>query len=67
MRALRYTIQADGEKLAEIATLAAAGKVKPHVQQTFPLTSAADALAAVEERHSIGKAVLKVAGGTKPV
>jgi NADPH:quinone reductase-like Zn-dependent oxidoreductase len=61
VRALRYTVEADGDELAEIATLVASGKVKPHVQQIFPLTSAADALAAVEEGHSMGKVVLKVA------
>jgi len=31
------------------------GKVKPHVQKTFPLTSAAEALASVEQGHSAGK------------
>lgn len=61
VRARRYTVQADGEELAEIARLVVAGKVKPHVQRTFPLASAADALAAVEDGHSIGKVVLKVA------
>jgi NADPH:quinone reductase-like Zn-dependent oxidoreductase len=35
------------------------GKVKPHVQKTFPLSSAADALASVEQGHSVGKVVLK--------
>jgi NADPH:quinone reductase-like Zn-dependent oxidoreductase len=36
------------------------GKVKPHVQTTFPLASAAEALALVEQGHSIGKVVLRV-------
>lgn len=61
VRALRYTIEADGEELAEIARLVSSGKVKPHVQRTFALTAAADALASLEEGHSIGKIVLKVA------
>jgi NADPH:quinone reductase-like Zn-dependent oxidoreductase len=61
VRALRYTVEADGEELAEIATLVAAGKVKPHVQKTFALDAAADALASVEQGHSVGKVVLKVA------
>ena len=61
VRALRYTVEADGEELAEIARLAASGKVKPRVQQTFSLHAAADAMTSVEEGHSVGKIVLKVA------
>jgi len=61
VRALRYTVEADGAELAEIAALVTAGKVKPHVQRTFALDAAADALASVEKGHSIGKIVLKVA------
>ena len=61
VRALRYTIEADSDELAEIAALVTSGKVKPHVQKTFPLSSAADALASVEQGHSVGKVVLKVA------
>lgn len=49
-----------GEELAEIATLVTSGKVKPHLQQTFPLSAAADALALVEQGHTVGKVVLKV-------
>ena len=59
--ALRYTVEADGRELAEIAELVTSGKVKPHVHRTFPLVAAAEALAAVEEGHSVGKVVLKVA------
>lgn len=58
-RALRYTVEADGNELAETG-LVISGKVKPHVQKTFAL-SAADALASVERGHSVGKVVLKVA------
>lgn len=61
VRALRYTVEADGSELAEIATLIVLGKVKPHVHKTFPLSAAADALASVEQGHSVGKVVLKVA------
>jgi NADPH:quinone reductase-like Zn-dependent oxidoreductase len=43
VRALRYTVEADGEELAEIAGLVSSGKVKPRVQETFALTAAADA------------------------
>jgi NADPH:quinone reductase-like Zn-dependent oxidoreductase len=61
VRALRYTVEADGEELAEIAALVTSGKVKPHVQKTFALNAAADALASIEQGHSVGKVVLKVA------
>jgi NADPH:quinone reductase-like Zn-dependent oxidoreductase len=60
VRATRYTVQADGEELKEIALLLEAGKVKPVVSQTFPLDRAADALAAVERGRSRGKLVLVV-------
>jgi NADPH:quinone reductase-like Zn-dependent oxidoreductase len=61
VHALRYTVEADGDELAEIARLVASGKVRAHVQKTFPLDAAADAMAAVEEGHSVGKVVLMVA------
>ena len=61
IRATRYTVEADASELAEIADLVASGKVKPHVHKTFPLLSAIDALASVEEGHSIGKIVLTTA------
>jgi NADPH:quinone reductase-like Zn-dependent oxidoreductase len=48
VRALRYTVEANGDELAEIANLVATGKVKPHVHKTYPLGAAADALASVE-------------------
>jgi NADPH:quinone reductase-like Zn-dependent oxidoreductase len=58
VRATRYTVEADGVELAEIAGLVTAGKMKPHVQRTYPLRSAVDALASVEEGHSVGKIVM---------
>jgi NADPH:quinone reductase-like Zn-dependent oxidoreductase len=60
VRAMRYTVEADCAELAEIASLIVEGKVKPRVQTTFPLASAAEALALVEQGHSIGKVVLRV-------
>jgi len=60
VRALRYTVEADGNELAQIAELVATGKVKPHIQDTYPLTDAADALAAIESGHAVGKIVLVV-------
>jgi NADPH:quinone reductase-like Zn-dependent oxidoreductase len=61
VRALRYTVEAHGGELAEIAAMVTSGKVQPHVAKTFPLSAAADALASVEQGHSVGKVVLKVA------
>jgi NADPH:quinone reductase-like Zn-dependent oxidoreductase len=61
VRALRYTVEADGNELAEIADLVAAGRVKPHVEKTYPLEKASEALSSVEHGHSAGKVVLIVA------
>jgi NADPH:quinone reductase-like Zn-dependent oxidoreductase len=60
VRAMRYTVEADGSELAEIAALVTSGQVKPHIMQTFPLRSAVDALASVEKGHSVGKVVLSM-------
>lgn len=58
VRALRYTVEADGDELAEIASLVVAGKVKPHVEKTLPLDQASRALNTVEKDHPVGKIVL---------
>jgi NADPH:quinone reductase-like Zn-dependent oxidoreductase len=58
VRALRYTVEADGNELDEILSLVSAGKVKPHVEKTYPLREAAQALNAVERGDSVGKIVL---------
>jgi NADPH:quinone reductase-like Zn-dependent oxidoreductase len=60
VRALRYTVEADGRELAEILSLVASGRVKPHVQKTYPLEEAAQALNCVEQGDSVGKIVLAV-------
>ena len=60
VRALRYTVEANGSELAEIADLVATGKVKPHVQKTFPLEQASAAMAVVEHGGSVGKIVLSM-------
>jgi NADPH:quinone reductase-like Zn-dependent oxidoreductase len=58
VRATRYTVEADGRELAEIAELVTSGKVRPHVAKTYPLDQARGALREVEEGHSVGKVVL---------
>jgi NADPH:quinone reductase-like Zn-dependent oxidoreductase len=58
VRAVRYTVEANGSELAEIMGLVDAGKVKPHVERTYPLRAASDAMATVEQGDSVGKIVL---------
>ena len=60
VRALRYTVEANGNDLAEITSLVVAGKVKPHVEKTFRLEEAAPAMAVVEHGGSVGKIVLSL-------
>jgi NADPH:quinone reductase-like Zn-dependent oxidoreductase len=58
VRALRYTVEPDGTELAEILSLVASGWVKPHIQETFPLDKAAEALERLERGGVVGKIVL---------
>jgi NADPH:quinone reductase-like Zn-dependent oxidoreductase len=58
VRSMRYTVEADGKELAEILGLVAAGKVKPHVQNTYPLDQVAQAMSCLEQGASTGKLVL---------
>ena len=48
------------EVYSAIAQLVADGKLDPHVEDTFPLELAGEALAAVETGHSRGKVVVQV-------
>jgi NADPH:quinone reductase-like Zn-dependent oxidoreductase len=61
VRALRYTVEADGSELTEIVNLIASGKVRPHIEKTYPLQDASRALGEVERGNSVGKVVLAVA------
>ena len=60
VRAMRYTVEADGKELAEIADLVKVGSVKPHVEKTYPLQAASRALTELETNHPLGKVVLVV-------
>jgi NADPH:quinone reductase-like Zn-dependent oxidoreductase len=60
VRALRYTVEADGTELAEIVKLVAVGKVKPHVQEAFRLEEAAQAMEIVGRGGSAGKILLSL-------
>lgn len=46
------------DALERLTAVVAAGRVTPHVEQTFPLNRAAEALAAVETGHARGKIVI---------
>jgi NADPH:quinone reductase-like Zn-dependent oxidoreductase len=61
VRALRYTVKENGGELEEIGRLIDAGKVKPRITKTFQLADAANAQQFVEEGHTEGKVVLKIA------
>jgi NADPH:quinone reductase-like Zn-dependent oxidoreductase len=60
VRALRYTVEANGRELSEIVDLVRLGKVSPHVQKTFRLEEASLAMAAVEKGGAVGKIVLSL-------
>jgi NADPH:quinone reductase-like Zn-dependent oxidoreductase len=57
---MRYTAEASGSELGEIAGLIDAGKVKITVSRTFPLKDAVSAVQLVEQGHTRGKVVLTV-------
>ncbi len=52
--------QPTGDGMAEIARLAAAGKIRPQITDTYPLDRVADAHTRLEEGHVAGKLVLAV-------
>jgi NADPH:quinone reductase-like Zn-dependent oxidoreductase len=60
VRALRYTVEANGCDLADMASLVVSGQVKPHVQKQFALEQAAEAQGVLEHGGSVGKIVLSV-------
>lgn len=60
IRVGRYTAQPNGAQLQKIAELIDQGKVKVVVASTFELREAAEAQAALRDKHLRGKVVLKV-------
>jgi NADPH:quinone reductase-like Zn-dependent oxidoreductase len=56
VRLARIMVRPSGAQLAELAALAAEGRLSPHVSATFPLEKAADAHGALAERAA-GKIV----------
>ncbi|HEY1562232.1 MAG TPA: NADP-dependent oxidoreductase [Caulobacteraceae bacterium] len=59
--ARRYTAQADGGQLREIAKLIDDGKVRVAIDRVYPLDQAAEAERHLENDHVVGKVVLEVA------
>lgn len=55
-----FLVRPDADQLAEIARLIDAGKIKPHVSQTFPLPDAGKAHALSQTGRTRGKIVLTV-------
>nr|CAD6438814.1 NADP-dependent oxidoreductase [Rhizobium sp. Q54] len=61
VRIAGYLAKPDGKQLAEIGRLINQGHVRVTVQRVFPLAQAATAQRTLEEEHSRGKIVLKIA------
>jgi NADPH:quinone reductase-like Zn-dependent oxidoreductase len=53
-------VRPSGNDLAEMSDLIAAGRVRPHVEEVFPLERAADAMERLEAGHVRGKLVLEI-------
>jgi NADPH:quinone reductase-like Zn-dependent oxidoreductase len=62
-RATSYIAQPNGAELSAIRALIDDGKVRPHVERTYPLQDAAAAQQRLEREHIQGKIVLAVAEG----
>lgn len=56
-----YMAQPNGGQLREIARLIEGGRVRVHVDRTFPLAAVAEAHRVLEQEHVRGKVVLRVA------
>jgi NADPH:quinone reductase and related Zn-dependent oxidoreductases len=61
MRATDYKVAPDARTLETIAALLESGELRVHVDQTFGLADAAAANRALEEGHTRGKIVLRIA------
>lgn len=61
VRAMRYTCKENAGELEEIGRLIDDGKVKPKIARTYALAEAPSAQDYVEQGHTEGKVVLKIA------
>jgi NADPH:quinone reductase-like Zn-dependent oxidoreductase len=53
-------VRPDGDELRELAEMVQGGKLRPHIEEVFPLERAADAHERIEGGHVRGKLVLSV-------
>ena len=53
-------VRPDGDELRELAELVQGGKLRPHIEEVFPLERAAEAHERLEGGHVRGKLVLTV-------
>ena len=62
-RGVRYAfvfMRANGEQLGKISSLIDSGQIRPVVDRSYPLASAADALAYVEQGRAKGKVIVNI-------
>jgi NADPH:quinone reductase-like Zn-dependent oxidoreductase len=67
VRAARVGVRADGGQLRRIAELIDAGRIRVHVEATYPLAQAAQAIERVKGGRTRGKIVLLTPAGTGPL
>jgi NADPH:quinone reductase-like Zn-dependent oxidoreductase len=60
VRATSYRVVPDGSALATVARLLDSGAIQIYIDRVFDLAEAAQAHAAIEEKHTRGKIVLRV-------
>jgi D-arabinose 1-dehydrogenase-like Zn-dependent alcohol dehydrogenase len=53
-------VRPSGYDLAEMSELIADGGLRPHVEETFPLERAAEAMQRLQDGHVRGKLVLEI-------
>jgi NADPH2:quinone reductase len=56
---LRREPGAFAQDVEQLVAWCAAGKIKPHISATFPLSQGADALALMAGRHVVGKVIIE--------
>lgn len=60
VRGVVFMVKPDPRQLAQLAELVVQGRIKPHIEATFPLADFAKALERSQGGHTKGKLVLKV-------
>ncbi|SFB27472.1 NADPH2:quinone reductase [Amycolatopsis marina] len=60
IEAVQFDPEEDARLTAQVLAEAAAGRLRPVIGQTFPLSAAAEAHAAIESRRALGKTLLLI-------